>query len=498
MSNHRLLQARIVHLSDLHFGATHRFTPPPTPAGPPGSARGFPSLASSVAKDLASPDFDGTLWHADGRHQNPLLIAVTGDISETGQNAELRQAGQCIRDLCASRPLSTDVSLKDVALIPGNHDLIYDKADPVERWSVYCSFESALRGTSAIPPERAYDLSRIVDRSDEGLIVAELNSAFDVVKNTIETHRGQIDEGVLDRLAGELNAIPSEKRARALKIALIHHHPIVLPFFAEPGRGYDAVVGATKLLQLLRQHEFHLVLHGHKHFPHVFSYDPQCAWTGDLPHGLFIVAGGSAGTIDENLPAKEPRATNTYNVIALKWNPDARHGRIRVVTRGLVTTDSDGLSLRAPQWHWTTLKSVDRLLGQPMRLIDPKVEVRPFDDRGDGPYDLERRSHYPRLRGNMPIVDVIPSLDPGQAYDATVCLMPHPSEKQLEMPTRVEWCAGPMFEQVQASIVPPFAARFSYWGPANIQVRLHFKDAIETHVVYAHAFQPWTYHNTIV
>lgn len=481
--NHALLQARIVHLTDLHFGKGHRFSGAMTAAGTPAASKGIPTLAESIGKDLQSAAFAGSIWHGDGQHRNPLLLALTGDLTQTGSVAELKQAEQCVRDLCTGGLLSTKVVPSEVAIVPGNHDVLYDRADPSERWSLYCPFDARLRGTSASPDD-ATRLTRVVNRSAEGLVVAELNSCFYVVKDSPETHRGQIDEASLDSLDAQLEAIPAAERRDSLKIALVHHHPVVLPFFAEAGRGYDAIVGATKLLQLLRKHEFHLVLHGHKHFPHTFSYDPQCAWTAEQPHGLLIVAGGSAGAGASELPADEKGATNTYNAIALKWNPALKHGRVRIITRGLVVHDEDGHALTAPKWHWKTLKVADRLLG-PQRLVTPtEMNFRAFAE-ADGPLDEQRRREYARLRGNMPVVDVRPSLDPGQAYQVTAYVEEFP-HTPIERPVMVEWSAGPKFGGIQRCTKVPFAAQFSYWGPVNLQMRLHFADgSVETHTVYA-------------
>jgi hypothetical protein len=48
---------------------------------------------------------------------------------------------------------------------------------------------------------------------------------------------------------------------------------VVLPSLAEPDRGYDAILGSQLLLDLLKRYDFHVLLHGHKHYPHTFSYD---------------------------------------------------------------------------------------------------------------------------------------------------------------------------------------------------------------------------------
>ncbi len=46
----------------------------------------------------------------------------------------------------------------------------------------------------------------------------------------------------------------------------------------EPEGGYDAVHNSGKLLTILRRHGFHVILHGHKHDPYVFTEDSRSAF----------------------------------------------------------------------------------------------------------------------------------------------------------------------------------------------------------------------------
>jgi hypothetical protein len=376
--------------------------------------------------------------------------------------------------------------MHQVALVPGNHDLIFDKQDPVERWAFYCAFERRFRARD-VQPDAAHELSRIVDRSAEGLVIAEINSCFDVRKGSPDAIRGQVDEAVIARLRRELEAIPGSLND-SLKVALIHHHPVVLPALAESGRGYDAIVNSTMLLELLRDFGFHLVLHGHKHFPHTFSYDTQCAWTADPAQGVLVVSGGSAGAAHEALPGKMG-AVNTYNAISLRWNPAAKHGRIRVMTRGLQTTDPKNRPMPAPNWHWRTLKVDDRLIGSRQHLPQPRARTRAHT-QADLAAESLRTDPYRRLRGNMPVVEVMPSLDPNQAYEALLWIVPHEADGHRRvLPLRVEWLPGSRFPEVavcERADDLAFAATVAYFAGMNVLVRLFFDDGeAVTHTLYA-------------
>jgi hypothetical protein len=45
-----------------------------------------------------------------------------------------------------------------------------------------------------------------------------------------------------------LEAIDPERLKSAIRIALIHHHPVLIPDLVEAGRGYDAVHHSAALL----------------------------------------------------------------------------------------------------------------------------------------------------------------------------------------------------------------------------------------------------------
>src|SRR5207253_2780716 len=88
--------------------------------------------------------------------------------------------------------------------------------------------------------------------------------------------------------------------AGAIKVALVHHHPILIPSLVEAGRGaggdpnepgYDAIFNAQRVLNVMHRYGFHVLLHGHKHIPHVFTEDIVNACHATDDHSIVIVAG---------------------------------------------------------------------------------------------------------------------------------------------------------------------------------------------------------------
>jgi hypothetical protein len=88
-----------------------------------------------------------------------------------------------------------------------------------------------------------------------------------------------------------------------------------------------------------------------------------------------------------------------------------------------------------------------------------------------------RIREYARLRGNMLVVEVRPSLAAGQAYEALVWLVPKQG-KNREVPVEVIWSAGRHFpvQRVSQAESKWFAISYHYWGPILVQARLRFAD----------------------
>jgi hypothetical protein len=251
---------------------------------------------------------------------------------------------------------------------------------------------------------------------------------------------------------------------------------------AEPGRGYDAVANSGELLRILREYRFHLILHGHKHNPYVFTEDSQSAWTTDS-QPIVIAAGGSIGS--KGLPDQFKGRTNCYNRIAIKWHPAAGQTRIRVETRGLDLFAPNGREDLPHKWRWRTLHQYDKTFPTSRCIPTPKAFARVAQGPAATEDERQRTSNYERLRGNMPVVEVMPSLVQGQAYEARAWIVAHGGRK---LPIEVQWSAGAMHQvvTVRPEADESFCVSYHYWGPMLLQARLTFADgAVETAHVYA-------------
>jgi predicted phosphodiesterase len=403
-----------------------------------------------------------------------VIVAITGDLTETSKDTEFDDADAFVRGCAATTIFGWGMSLADLFVVPGNHDLQWDQATPTGRWLAFSNFYSGLR-EKRFAPARPEGLTRVIDQSEQGLVVAEINSAAYIKKATED--RGQVDQGAIASLRDELKKIDPAALHRAIKVALVHHHPVHLPGLAEANEGYSALVNSNALLERLREFGFHLILHGHKHVPFTFWYDPACAWIGNRAYPLMITAGGTAGST-EIAPA--PGATNTYNVITLRWDPLLERVRIHVETRGLVRTDKANAPLDPDTWEWRTLRFSDRNFELP-RDAQRYESATPRLASADEVAELEppRQEAIHKTRRNFPVVDILPSLDPQQGNEARVRIEGQVTQKDYEPPERVEWWAGTSFKNVVTvtrAQDPALGARFTYWAPVLIQARLYWKD----------------------
>jgi hypothetical protein len=465
-------QLIVVHLSDVHFGPKHRFAPPPATAGDVPEEREYPTLLEKLSEDLTGED-----------PNCPLLLAVTGDFVESGSYDEFKKAQELVKGLTEVEILGRRRALEDIYLTPGNHDVSFAKDDIGERWQQWTDFYNRLRGES-LNHDHPWECDVVDDRVDDlGAIVITINSAVHVQKDKIDQDRGRVDIKQIETLQDKLESIDPDRLISAVRVALIHHHPVLIPDLVEPGRGYDAVHNSGPLLTVLRKFGFHVVLHGHKHNPHVFTEDGVSAYRTGERRPILVVAGGSLGST--GLPAG-PRCGNCYNSIIIKWNYHANQARIRTTTRGLEVFDSDGTELLPGRWNWRDLRIDDRqFLGGEGLPTPQDLEHRPFDAEADAGAETERGAEYKRLHFNLPVAAVMPSLEPDQVNEARLWIVKHPPPEGVETPqklVRVTWSAGRRFPVMTVEAVedPTCAAIFHYWGPMLVQARLEFADGTES------------------
>ena len=341
---------RILHLSDLHFGSNHIFKEDDNE-----------TLGNSLGKDLVKK--------VCINNESLCLVAVTGDLVNKGECTKYSDVISFLEEI--ERKIKCPK--EKIFIVPGNHDVntIVKDAKPEEKLKEYSTF---YRDFLCLPEYCCVDSSVKVKRlAEEKVIVVELNSCTDLKEREIEgrttTVGGVIIGEMISTLKTELNKLKkklgNDDFNQHIKIALLHHHAILLPLFLEKSKDEKSIIDETTirsgdLLTILTEYGFHLILHGHKHYPLQYVHDPNSSWCPEnVDKPILIVSGGCCG-LDKTLRDDDPTARNTYNVIDVERTGDSEI-KITVKTRGLNTFRKNRAHQhqREPdrkRWEWKDVK----------------------------------------------------------------------------------------------------------------------------------------------
>ena len=308
----------LLHLSDLHFGAHSRF-----------KGEDLTKLSKAFYKDL------DTARGSFAKGSRIDLVAVTGDVAESGKPAEFKEGEQFLAALAGELALDQ----RRFVFVPGNHDISWPLCKKVEADQEEEGFdESELRKRlDSVKLSRYEDFLRsfygVVDLaevalplgrgaylysfSDLRLSVAALNSS------ERESHRRTDHVGFLSREQAEVLMVEWRSPAKAglLKIVTVHHNPVVttrtnregwrkeieakgLP--AELAARYEGDVigfeGWNHLKAIVEDSQAQLVLHGHHHAKDEQSWD----WRRGTKGRAAVLSAGSLTLAADKLPADEP------------------------------------------------------------------------------------------------------------------------------------------------------------------------------------------------
>ncbi len=347
----------ILHISDLHFGRSFRFSPKVIRNGDPPVLEPFGNLADLcdlINSDLRRVALQTELPNECRRLAGAVdLIVVSGDIADTagavpalplragGPTDEYSQAAEFlitlldhinqIRTTNGIKPLTR----KHVICIPGNHDVNWSaRPGSVERFYGFARFWNKISGNPEYFDKDPNEilLHRIIEIDGEQLIVCGFNSCTMNGEQRELREIGIVEKSQLTATKKFLDTV-QEKNLR--KVAIVHHHPIYIPALAAYAEDYDAILSAGLFLSFLQQNGFDLILHGHKHYPVAWMhsmrpYEARAVsgkWTDPV-----IVSGGSLSAAASCLP---PEIPNTYQLIGLRPRHDALRPTTLVARRRL-------------------------------------------------------------------------------------------------------------------------------------------------------------------
>lgn len=200
------------------------------------------------------------------RELAPDYVVISGDFVNKAEERTFGQAAEYLRRLF----LDSGFDLRErVLVVPGNHDVSFfprKHTDDSQRLYLYKEFLRTLFGES--DSESRKQRFMLVDPTKRVIFLC-LDSTL---QSLIPTADGQI--GLSQRAWIERKMKHAERQFGPsfkgyAKIAVVHHHPEPIAGSGAAGERLMQLLDAGDLKALLQRHSFNVLLHGHKHIPHV-------------------------------------------------------------------------------------------------------------------------------------------------------------------------------------------------------------------------------------
>jgi 3',5'-cyclic AMP phosphodiesterase CpdA len=256
-------------------------------------------------------DFDNILTNGFGAPRFDV-IAIGGDITTNGQlegfERFTREAMPLLRPLVQSA--------EAICLVPGNHDVQWglDPTEPDSFQTKFAAFQKLVEDsqiTTCLLPDGELtdqiDDKLILRRPPHGpiyvdrqhkLIVTCINSAIrcgelnrqlqdailgaakgtfpiDAIRKYLIRDVAHVTQAQLNKLSADLVKLQTDLGDdwnSYLRVALLHHHLIHFPDQITEHRGYELLVDSARVLSILQEFDFDMVLTGHKHQPYKEKY----------------------------------------------------------------------------------------------------------------------------------------------------------------------------------------------------------------------------------
>lgn len=223
------------------------------------------------------------------------FLCIAGDICNQAHPLEFQCAHEAVIKIANALKINTE----QIYFVPGNHDIHWPVMDlkPVDFWRRF-RYEPLLQADlifkkqlqTAIYGDFHDSPYFTVWQFDGHLIIGINSAAFDSPIAEHGKHHGLIAQETLDKLDNflEKHAIVITK----LRICVLHHHPIQysdpLPDFPD----FSTATNAGNFFGILSKHKIDIVIHGHKHVPHLKHH--QISNNG---HPITILGAGSFSAI---------------------------------------------------------------------------------------------------------------------------------------------------------------------------------------------------------
>ena len=257
------------------------------------------------------PDYPGYLhYFSKVIEENALsadVLVVSGDVTHQAQPSQFAHASKVIKKLAEM----LSVPAGQIIIVPGNHDLNWDVAKLATEsnepfWLDY-RFAPFRDGSQSVGCDETMISALLepphffVHDHAQADIWCFNSAAYDLPEQ--KPHRGEIKELHRSALQAQLQSRYSGKTKDKFRIFVTHHHPKPQPELYPDIPDFSGMVNGESLLDLLIEHRFDLVLHGHKHRPWCRPFlesgkDPIVVWcSGSFAQTLGAAYYGSIGNL---------------------------------------------------------------------------------------------------------------------------------------------------------------------------------------------------------
>lgn len=202
----------------------------------------------------------------------PDFIVVSGDVADNPSG--ITEAKKWLDDLL----VTCDVGQECVMVVPGNHDL--------RTW-----------GNLGFKPWTHRKFNEVFEEWSEPVRYwADANVTFIAIDSNpvfAGFARGSVGNSQLKMLRAKIDSHPNKRKIDgSIKIAVLHHHPLPVPYSAHWLDKYLVLKSTHALLQFLSDNNVEMVLHGHNHMaPRSLLLLGTCS---DLNQYVEILGAGTA------------------------------------------------------------------------------------------------------------------------------------------------------------------------------------------------------------
>jgi len=254
---------KIVHLSDMHFVSSRFWKRLETLYE---GVRGHnPNTLPALECEIAS--------------LKPDILIATGDQTTFGDKPSLKAAKEFLLQLGGK----SGVPEERIYWIPGNHDVLLNYYSPIPGLrrnydQVYGDLRIADSCVIAGSKLAIFSFDSTLDRKGQRSLLWPIVGS-----------RGRVSPRSFNSFNDGLKPIEADRDY--FKIALIHHHPLPIPFKSGSAIGLELTTmfnGGTFIAHM-QESGMNLILHGHEHQPYScrYCYEPE-------GNDIIVVAAGTA------------------------------------------------------------------------------------------------------------------------------------------------------------------------------------------------------------